>query len=75
MKIKFITITKLISGGIYVTAYNFYKDSSSQTSRKLFRFSLLHLPLLMTLFLLNKKKWYAFSKDEDDVEEISEFNK
>ncbi|KAK9718427.1 UbiA prenyltransferase family [Popillia japonica] len=56
-------------------AYNFYKDSSSQTSRKLFRFSLLHLPLLMTLFLLNKKKWYAFSKDEDDVEEISEFNK
>lgn len=52
-----------------ILAYNFYKNSSSQTSRKLFRFSLLHLPLLMTLFLINKKKWYIFEKaievDED----------
>ncbi|GJQ87340.1 hypothetical protein Trydic_g17387 [Trypoxylus dichotomus] len=48
-------------------AYNFYKDSSSQTSRKLFRFSLLHLPLLMTLFLLNKKKWYMFEEKEPEV--------
>ncbi|KRT80238.1 hypothetical protein AMK59_6572 [Oryctes borbonicus] len=53
-------------------AYNFYKDSSSQTSRKLFRFSLLHLPLLMTLFLLSKKKWYMFEKDEPEInDEVS----
>lgn len=49
---------------IIFTAYNFYKDSSSQTSRKLFRFSLLHLPLLMILFLINKKKWFVFENDD-----------
>ncbi|XP_063926365.1 protoheme IX farnesyltransferase, mitochondrial-like [Zophobas morio] len=49
-------------------AYNFYKDSSSETSRKLFRFSLIHLPLLMMLFLINKKKWFVF--DGDDVKSV-----
>lgn len=38
-------------------AWRFYKHSDSGTSRKLFRFSLLHLPALMVLFLLNKKRW------------------
>lgn len=38
-------------------AWRFYKNSDSGTSRKLFRFSLLHLPALMILFLLNKKRW------------------
>ncbi|XP_050338593.1 protoheme IX farnesyltransferase, mitochondrial isoform X2 [Bactrocera neohumeralis] len=38
-------------------AYKFYKKSDSNTSRMLFRFSLIHLPLLMLLFLLNKKRW------------------
>lgn len=38
-------------------AWRFYKNSDSGTSRKLFRFSLLHLPALMVLFLLNKKRW------------------
>lgn len=37
--------------------YNFYKKSDSKSSRTLFRFSLLHLPLLMVLFLVNKKRW------------------
>lgn len=37
--------------------YNFYKKSDSKSSRTLFRFSLLHLPLLMALFLINKKRW------------------
>ncbi|XP_029405709.1 protoheme IX farnesyltransferase, mitochondrial isoform X5 [Bactrocera dorsalis] len=39
-------------------AYKFYKKSDSNTSRMLFRFSLIHLPLLMLLFLLNKKRWF-----------------
>lgn len=38
-------------------AWKFYQESDSGSSRKLFRFSLLHLPLLMVLFLLNKKEW------------------
>lgn len=38
-------------------AWRFYKHSDSGTSRKLFRFSLIHLPALMVLFLLNKKRW------------------
>lgn len=46
-------------------AWKFYQESDSGSSRKLFRFSLLHLPLLMVLFLLNKKEWvYKQAKDE-----------
>ncbi|CAH0555905.1 unnamed protein product [Brassicogethes aeneus] len=47
-------------------AYQFYKDSSSASSRKLFRFSLIHLPLIMLMFLLSKKKWFVF--DEENKE-------
>lgn len=50
----------------YVSAHQFYKDSTSATSRKLFKFSLIHLPLLMILFLLNKKKWFVFDEDSDN---------
>ncbi|XP_066248073.1 protoheme IX farnesyltransferase, mitochondrial isoform X1 [Euwallacea similis] len=52
-------------------AYQFYKDSSSATSRRLFRYSLIHLPILMVLFLLNKKKWFVFedkTKTSDDAQ-------
>lgn len=48
-------------------AWNFYKESDSGSSRKLFRFSLLHLPLLMVLFLLNKKEW-VFKKQKLEVD-------
>ncbi|CAH1957615.1 unnamed protein product [Acanthoscelides obtectus] len=50
-------------------AYKFYEDASSSTSRKLFRFSLLHLPLMMILFLVNKKKWFVFEKTDDSEEQ------
>ncbi|XP_016945567.3 protoheme IX farnesyltransferase, mitochondrial [Drosophila suzukii] len=42
-------------------AYKFNEKSDSGSSRKLFRFSLIHLPALMLLFLANKKEW-VFSK-------------
>lgn len=45
-------------------AWNFYKQSDSGTSRKLFRFSLVHLPVLMLLFLVNKKRW-IFKENKD----------
>lgn len=45
-------------------AYKFYKKSDSGSSRKLFMFSLIHLPALMVLFLLNKKRW-IFTEGEE----------
>lgn len=35
--------------------YQFYKDSDTRSARKLFRFSLLYLPILMLMILLHKK--------------------
>lgn len=46
-------------------AWDFHQKADSKSSRKLFRFSLLHLPLLMILFLLNKKHW-VFSEDKPE---------
>lgn len=48
-------------------AWDFHQKADSKSSRKLFRFSLIHLPILMALFLLNKKHW-MFSQ-EKKVEE------
>ncbi|ERL92400.1 hypothetical protein D910_09714 [Dendroctonus ponderosae] len=53
-------------------AYQFYKDSSSATSRKLFRYSLIHLPLLMVLFLVNKKKWFVFKETSEQTDNVDE---
>ncbi|XP_059480966.1 protoheme IX farnesyltransferase, mitochondrial [Neocloeon triangulifer] len=36
-------------------AWRFYKDSDSKSSRKLFRYSLIHLPMLLILLLISKK--------------------
>ncbi|KYM98015.1 PREDICTED: protoheme IX farnesyltransferase, mitochondrial isoform X1 [Cyphomyrmex costatus] len=49
-------------------AWTFNKQSDSANSRKLFRFSLLHLPLLMMLILSSKKYWANANKQEDKVE-------
>lgn len=35
--------------------YRFYRDSDSRSSRRLFRFSLLHLPAVIVLMLISKK--------------------
>jgi protoheme IX farnesyltransferase len=42
---------------VYLTylAYRFYEKADSNSSRKLFRFSLIHLPLLMTFMWISKK--------------------
>lgn len=51
----------------FLVAYQFNSKSDSGSSRKLFRFSLIHLPVLMLLFLANKKHWYFNDKTEDDI--------
>ena len=35
--------------------YRFYRDGDSKSSRKLFRFSLVHIPALLILMLISKK--------------------
>lgn len=53
-------------------AYQFYKESSSASSRRLFRYSLLHLPLIMVMFLLSKKQWFVFEEEEpSEVPEVT----
>lgn len=47
-------------------AWKFYEKSDSGSSRKLFRFSLIHLPALMVLFLFNKKRWIFTEKSAED---------
>ncbi|XP_032665370.1 protoheme IX farnesyltransferase, mitochondrial isoform X2 [Odontomachus brunneus] len=48
-------------------AWKFNNHSDSANSRKLFRFSLLHLPLLMMLMLTSKKYWSITKKHEDKI--------
>ena len=49
---------------VYMTylAYRFYKEGDSNSSRKLFKFSLIHIPALMILMLVSKKS--SGQKDE-----------
>merc|ERR1712037_512451 len=41
---------------VYLTylAYKFYRDADSSSSRSLFKYTLIHLPLLMTLMFIGK---------------------
>ena len=36
-------------------SYQFYRNSDSSTARKLFRFSLAHLPIVLTLMWIHKR--------------------
>lgn len=47
---------------VYLSA-KFYQKADSNSSRKLFRFSLIHLPLLMTLMCLGKKSQQEKEKE------------
>lgn len=49
-------------------AWKFYKESDSSNSRKLFRFSLIHLPALMLLMLINKKSTNRKTEDPPGIE-------
>ena len=49
---------------LYLTylAWNFYRKGDSNSSRKLFRFTLVHIPLLFALMIASKK----YKKEEDE---------
>ncbi|XP_014210683.1 protoheme IX farnesyltransferase, mitochondrial [Copidosoma floridanum] len=55
-------------------AWEFKKQGDARTSRKLFRFSLIHLPILMTMMLVCKKKWFTNTdkKDKSQTTELKE---
>lgn len=55
-----------------ILAWKFKEHSDSANSRKLFQFSLLHLPLLMALILASKKYWTNTEKQRDNV--VSSYN-
>lgn len=59
-----LTSTPLNAYFLYL-AWRFNEKSDSGSSRKLFRFSLIHLPMLMVLMLVNKKDWADDEKRED----------
>ena len=41
---------------LFFLAWNFHKESDSKSSRKLFRFTLVHLPALIVLMIISKKE-------------------
>ncbi|XP_028028860.1 protoheme IX farnesyltransferase, mitochondrial isoform X2 [Bombyx mandarina] len=53
-------------------AWQFYQKSDSASSRKLFRFSLVHLPALMLLMLVNKKYWSSSDTQEQTDTKIQD---
>ncbi|KAH0561784.1 protoheme IX farnesyltransferase, mitochondrial [Cotesia glomerata] len=53
-------------------AWKFHQHSDSASSRKLFRFSLVHLPALMLLLLLSKKNWHSKKTPNSDNEKNSQ---
>jgi len=46
-----------LNGYLVYLAYKFYEQGDSASSRKLFRFSLIHLPALIMLMMISKQNW------------------
>ena len=46
-----------VNGYLTYLSWRFYNDANFRTAKKLFYFSLFHLPLLMGFLLINKKSW------------------
>ncbi|XP_011636151.1 protoheme IX farnesyltransferase, mitochondrial [Pogonomyrmex barbatus] len=62
-----LTSTPVNASFLYL-AWKFNEHSDSANSRRLFRFSLLHLPLLMMLIFSSKKYWANTEKQGDKIE-------
>ncbi len=44
-----------VNGYLIYLSYQFYRNRDAQSSRKLFRYSLIHLPLLFTLMVIHRQ--------------------
>lgn len=63
----FVLASTPINAYFLYLAWKFNNHSDSANSRRLFRFSLLHLPLLMVLILSSKKYWTNKEKKEENI--------
>ena len=52
--------------------WRFYKKADSKSAKQLFRFTLLHLPVLMMLLLISKKNLHPEKKGSKDTVGASE---
>lgn len=52
--------------------WKFYSEGDSNSSRKLFRFSLIHIPALLVLMIMSKKSWGNSKRDSKEHGTISE---
>lgn len=52
------------NGYLVYLAWKFYQDADSKSSRKLFFFSLIHLPVILTLMIISKKHYGRNKKAE-----------
>ncbi|MPC13690.1 Protoheme IX farnesyltransferase, mitochondrial [Portunus trituberculatus] len=62
------------NGYLVYLAWKFYQDADSKSSRKLFFFSLIHLPVILTLMIISKKHYGRNKKAEVTVAKKSEVN-
>ena len=55
---------------LYLTylGLRFYQDGDSSSSRKLFRFTLVHLPALLVLMLISKRRYGGDAKKTGEIE-------
>jgi len=53
----FVVDSLPVNGYLVYLAYQFYKDGDSASSRKLFRYTLIHLPILIMLMMISKKNY------------------
>lgn len=54
--LTFAVISLPVNGVLTYLAFKFYQKSDSASSRQLFRYTLIHLPLLLTLLYISKKE-------------------
>nr|XP_053629205.1 protoheme IX farnesyltransferase-like isoform X3 [Cherax quadricarinatus] len=64
-----------LNGYLVYLAWRFYKDADSKSSRKLFLFTLLHLPAVMVLMIISKKYYNKNKKLETEKTHSSTIKK
>ena len=48
-------------------SYNFYKDPTEKSAKRLFLFSVIHLPLLLILIMIHKKRVTETAEPRENV--------
>ena len=54
-----------VNGYMAYLAWRFYRDGDSNSSRKLFRFTLIHIPAVLVLMMISKKHYGKQGKTTD----------